>query len=349
MKKIELGITTFGETTKLEKTNSSISHSQRIKNIIEEIELADKVGLDIYGIGEHHRDDFAVSVPEILLAAGAVNTKNIRLTSAVSVLSSSDPIRLYQNFSTIDAISDGRAEIMVGRGSFTESFPLFGYDLKQYDQLFEEKLDMLLQINENEKLIWSGELTHSVLNKGVYPRSVQPQLPIWVATGGNPTSVVNIAKRGLPIVFATIGGDPLKFKVLVDIYKKAWKNFENVDSKMKIAAHSWGWIEDDKESAINNYFWATKKLVDSVAKTREHWSELTRERYESEVSETGAIFVGDPQSVAQKIIRIVEGLDLDRFMLHIPVGSMPHEDTLRAIELFGSQVVPIVRAYFEDK
>ncbi|RIV16745.1 LLM class flavin-dependent oxidoreductase [Mycoplasmopsis gallopavonis] len=347
--KIELGITTFGETTKLTTTGKPISHPERIRNIIEEIELADKVGLDVYGIGEHHRDDFAVSAPEIILAGAATKTKNIKLTTAVTVLSSNDPIRLYQNFATIDAMSNGRAEIMVGRGSFTESFPLFGYDLNNYEELFEEKLSMLQTINQNEILNWQGNLTHSVDNKGVYPRIAnQNQLPIWVATGGNPISIVNIAQRELPIVFATIGGDPLRFKNLVDIYRRAWKSFGNDFKKMKIAAHSWGWIEEDHNSAIDNYFLPTKQLVDSIAKTRPHWREMTREQYNYEVSLNGAIFAGNPEYVAQKIIRIMEGLELDRFMLHIPVGSMPHKKTLKAIELFGTKVAPIVRKHFEN-
>ncbi|QIW62251.1 LLM class flavin-dependent oxidoreductase [Mycoplasmopsis gallinacea] len=349
MKKIELGISTFGETTKLQNTNKAISHTERIQNLVQEIELADKVGLDIYGIGEHHREDFAVSVPEIVLAAGAAKTKNIRLTSAVTVLSSSDPIRIYQNFATIDALSNGRSEIMVGRGSFTESFPLFGYSLKDYDALFEEKLDMLTEINNNEKLVWHGNLTHSVYGKGVYPRSTQDKLPIWVATGGNPVSVVNIAKRGLPIVFATIGGDPLRFKSLVDIYKRAWISFGHDPKDMKIAAHSWGWIEENDQKAKDNYFIPTKELVDSIAKDRDHWRELTREQYDNETSLQGAIFAGSPEKVAQKIIRIMEGLELDRFMLHLPVGSMPHQDTLKAIELYGQKVAPIVKKYFENK
>ncbi|WP_027332761.1 LLM class flavin-dependent oxidoreductase [Mycoplasmopsis gallinarum] len=346
--KIELGISTFGETTPLAETKKLISHPERIRNMIEEIELADKVGLDIYAIGEHHREDFAVSMPEIILAAGAVNTKNIKLSSAVTVLSSSDPIRIYQAFSTIDALSNGRSEIMVGRGSFTESFPLFGYFLKDYDELFEEKLDMLQAINANEKLDWKGRLTHDVNNRGIYPR-VENGLPIWVATGGNPHSIVAIARRELPIVFATIGGDPLRFKSLVTIYRSAWKSFGNDWSKLRIAGHSWGWIEEDDQKAKDNYFIPVKQLVDTIAKDRRTWTEMTREQYDFEVSEEGAIFAGSPETVAKKIIRIMEGLELDRFMLHLPVGSMAHEKTLKAIELVGTKVAPIVREYFQNK
>ena len=205
---IELGISTFGETTLLESTGKSISHDQRIRELVEEIELADQVGLDIYAIGEHHREDFAVSAPEIVLAAGAVNTKKIRLSSAVTILSSIDPVRVYQQYATIDALSNGRAEIMAGRGSFVESFPLFGYDLSDYDELFNEKLDMLLEVKKQTNLTWQGKHTQSVDNRPVYPRAVQDDFPIWVATGGHIESTIQIAEKGLPIVYATIGGNP---------------------------------------------------------------------------------------------------------------------------------------------
>ena len=205
---IELGISTFGETTLLESTGKSISHDQRIRELVEEIELADQVGLDIYAIGEHHREDFAVSAPEIVLAAGAVNTKKIRLSSAVTILSSIDPVRVYQQYATIDALSSGRAEIMAGRGSFVESFPLFGYDLSDYDELFNEKLDMLLEVKKQTNLTWQGKHTQSVDNRPVYPRAVQDDFPVWVATGGHIESTIQIAEKGLPIVYATIGGNP---------------------------------------------------------------------------------------------------------------------------------------------
>ena len=205
---IELGISTFGETTLLESTGKSISHDQRIRELVEEIELADQVGLDIYAIGEHHREDFAVSAPEIVLAAGAVNTKKIRLSSAVTILSSIDPVRIYQQYATIDALSNGRAEIMAGRGSFVESFPLFGYDLSDYDELFNEKLDMLLEVKKQTSLTWQGKHTQSVDNRPVYPRAVQDDFPVWVATGGHIESTIQIAEKGLPIVYATIGGNP---------------------------------------------------------------------------------------------------------------------------------------------
>lgn len=343
---IELGITTFGETTQLEVSKEKITHQERIRQLVEEIELADKVGLDVYGIGEHHREDFAVSAPEIVLAAGAVNTKQIKLTPAVTIISSNDPVRIYQQYATIDAISNGRAEIMAGRGSFIESFPLFGYDLKDYGQLFDEKLDMLLTINENTKLNWQGQLSQTVDNRPVYPRAQVGKLPIWVATGGNVDSTVKIAQKGLPIVYATIGGNPKAFAQLVAIYKEIGSRYGHSPEQLKVAAHSWGWIEGDNQAAIDHYFYPTKQTVDNIAKGRSHWSEMTKEQYLASVGPEGAIFVGDPEHVAQKIINIITDLQLDRFMLHLPIGSMQHEQVLEAIQLYGKEVAPLVRRHF---
>lgn len=346
--KIELGISTFGDTTPLEKTGKSISHDERIRNMIEEIELADKVGLDIYAVGEHHRADFAVSSPEMILAAGAVNTKNIILSSAVTVLSSNDPVRVYQNFAHVDALSNGRAEIMVGRGSFTESFPLFGYDLKDYNTLFDEKLDMLLHIKNNEIVDWKPtKHTQRIDKKGVYPRAVN--LPIWAATGGNPNSAIKIAKKGLPIAFAIISGDPIYFRSTIDKYKEEGKKAGFSEEQLKVASHSWGYIAEDKEQAIKDFFYPTKTFVDNIARTRPGWIKLRRETYNYMVGDTGSMFVGDPEYVAKKIIRTIEHLGLNRFMIHLPTGSIPHENTLNAIKLFGEKVAPIVRKYFEGK
>lgn len=349
MKKIELGISTFGETTPIEGTGEVISHAQRIRNLIEEIELADKVGLDIYAIGEHHRKDFAVSAPEVVLAAGAVNTKNIKLSSATTNISTNDPVRVYQNFATVDALSNGRAEIMLGRGSFTEAFPLFGYKLEDYEELFEEKMDMILEINKNEILNWKGTHTQSVNNRGVYPRPENKDLPIWVATGGNPESTLRIADKGLPIVYAIIGGSPKNFKPLIDAYRKFGKQNGHSEEQLKVAAHSWGFIADTTEEAAQKYFHPTKKLVDQISSERPHWTELTYDKYLQNIGPHGAMFVGSPEDVAQKLIKMIEELGLDRFMLHLPIGSMPHEDVLKAIELFGTKVAPIVREYFENK
>lgn len=346
---IELGISTFGETTLLEKTGQAYSHEERIRQLLKEIELADEVGLDVYGIGEHHREDFAVSAPEIVLAAGAVNTKQIKLTSAVSILSSMDPVRLYQQYTTIDALSNGRAEIMAGRGSFTESFPLFGYDLSDYEELFDEKLAMLLKIKEDTNLHWIGKHTQTVQNKPVYPRAVQEDFPIWVATGGHVESTIKIAQQGLPIVYAVIGTAAKNFKPLADAYRKIAQEAGHPSSRIKVAAHSWGWISEDQDKAVEEYFYPNKQTVDNIAKDRPHWREMTKEQYLYSLSDEGATIVGNPEHVANKMIATIEALDLDRFFLHLPVGSMPHEDVLKAIELYGKEVAPRVRQYFENK
>ncbi|MDE8332992.1 LLM class flavin-dependent oxidoreductase [Erysipelothrix rhusiopathiae] len=348
--KIELGISTFGETTPLENTGIAPSHPERIRQLVKEIELADRVGLDIYGIGEHHRSDFAVSAPEIILAAGAVNTKHIRLSSAVTVLSSIDPVRAYQQYATIDALSNGRAEMMVGRGSFTESFPLFGYDLKNYEALFTEKLQMLRTIVENETVTWEGHHTQSLDNTGIYPRSVQEKLPIWVATGGNVESTVNIARQGLPITYAIIGGNPLRFKSLIEAYHAIGKQMGYPKDQMQVAAHSWGFIADTSQEAKDKYFYPTKLLIEQIAKDRSNWVQnYRRQDFDIATEPGGAMFVGSPEEVTTKLIKMIEDLGLNRFMLHLPIGSMEHEDVLHAIELFGTQVAPAVREYFKDK
>lgn len=347
---IELGISTFGETTPLEKTGVPIPHDVRIREMVAEIELADKVGLDVYAVGEHHREDFAVSAPEIILAAGAVNTKRIKLSTAVCVLSSADPVRVYQQHATVDALSNGRAEIMVGRGSFTESFPLFGFDLNDYEALFDEKLAMLLEIKQHEMLTWQGKHTQTVHQKGVYPRAVQDDFPITVATGGNVDSTIKIAQFGLPIAYAIIGGNPLHFKRLIHAYRHIAEQEGHDRSKMPVTMHSWGYIADTQEVALKDYYHPTKEMIEGIARTRASWSEsFTWEQYLHSTGEQGAMFVGDPQTVAQKIIKVVEELGVDRFMMHLPIGSLPHEDVMRAIKLYGEEVAPIVRDYFKNK
>ncbi|MFA9467171.1 LLM class flavin-dependent oxidoreductase [Streptococcus sp. E24BD] len=349
MKQIELGISTFGDTSELVGTGKPLAHDQRLRDLVEEIELADQVGLDFYGIGEHHREDFAVSAPEIVLAAGAVKTKRIRLSSAVTVLSSIDPIRLYQQYATIDALSNGRAEIMAGRGSFTESFPLFGYDLKDYEELFDEKLEMLLAIKDSTYLNWTGKHTQTVDNKPVLPRAVQKDFPIWVATGGNAASTVKIAEKGLPIAYVIIGGNPRAFKQLTKAYREIGQQAGHDSDRLKIAAHSWGWLAETTEQAVEDYFLPTKIASDNIGRTRPYWRPLTREYYDSAVGPDGAMFVGDADTVAEKMIRLIEDLDLDRFMLHLPIGSMPYAETLKAIRIYDEQVAPKVRAYFAGK
>lgn len=340
---MEIGITTFVETTPDVETGKVISHAERIREVVEEIVLADKIGLDVFGVGEHHRADYACSAPAVLLAAAASQTKRIKLTSAVSVLSSDDPVRLYQEFSTVDAISNGRAEIMAGRGSFIESFPLFGYDLQDYDELFDEKLDLLLKINESEKVSWSGEHRPSINNLGVYPRPVQDQIPIWIASGGTPQSAVRAGLLGLPLVLAIIGGSPLQFTPIVNLYKQAAEQAGHDVSKLKVASHSHGFVGDTTDSAIEKFYPPTAQAMNVLGKER-GWGPYTRQTFDAARSLEGALYVGDVATLAEKIIFLRKNVGITRFMLHTPVGSMPHEDVLRAIELLGTEVAPIVRA-----
>lgn len=343
---MEIGITTFVETTPDVKTGQVISHAERIREVVEEIILADKVGLDVFGVGEHHREDFACSSPAVLLAAAAARTSRIKLTSAVSVLSSDDPVRLYQQFATVDAISNGRAEIMAGRGSFIESFPLFGYDLQDYNELFDEKLELLLKINESEKVAWKGKHRPSIPNLGVYPRPEQDRLPIWIASGGTPQSAVRAGVLGLPLVLAIIGGSPLQFAPIVELYKRAAKQAGHDVSKLKIASHSHGFVAETTAEAKDKFFPPTAQVMNVLGKER-GWGPYTRETFEAASSLDGAMYVGDAETVAEKIIFLRKNVGVERFMLHVPVGSMPHEDVMRAIELLGTEVAPIVRVEIE--
>ena len=339
---MELGISTFVETTPDVKTGEVVSHAQRIREVVEEIVLADKVGLDVFGVGEHHREDFAASSPAVILAAAASRTERIRLTSAVTVLSSADPVRVFQDFATVDAISNGRAEIMAGRGSFIESFPLFGYDLKDYDALFEEKLQLLLKIRESEKVTWQGNHRQSINNLGVYPRPVQNPLPVWIGSGGNQESVIRAGLLGLPLVLAIIGGSPLHFAPLVELYKKAAAHAGHDVTKLPVASHSHGFIAEDNEIAADKFYPSTAHVMNKLGRER-GWSRYDRNSFDAARSFQGALYVGDPGTVADKIIHLRKNVGITRFMLHVPVGSMPHEDVMKAIELFGKEVAPRVR------
>ncbi len=339
---MELGITTFVETTPDVQTGEVKSHAERIREVVEEIVLADKVGLDVFGVGEHHRKDYACSVPAVLLAAAASQTKHIRLSSAVTVLSSDDPVRVYQEFSTLDAISNGRAEIMAGRGSFIESFPLFGYDLQDYNELFDEKLDLLLKIRESEKITWTGKHRPSINNRGVYPRSVQNPLPVWIASGGTPESAVRAGFLGLPLTLAIIGGSPLYFERSVQLYYRAAEQAGHDISKLKIASHSHGFVAETTELAKEKFYPSTAQAMTVLGEER-GWGPYTRQTFENACSLEGALYVGDPATVAEKIIFLRKNLGITRFMLHVPVGSMPHEEVLKAIELLGTEVAPIVK------
>lgn len=339
---MELGISTFVETTPDMRTGEVISHAQRIRDVVEEIVLADRVGLDVFGVGEHHREDFAASSPAVVLAAAASQTKRIRLTSAVTVLSSADPVRVFQDFATLDGISNGRAEIMAGRGSFVESFPLFGYDLQDYDELFEEKLELLLKLRESEKVTWRGNHRSAIHNLGVYPRPVQNPLPVWIGSGGNSQSVVRAGLLGLPLVLAIIGGSPVQFAPLVKLYKRAAAKAGHDPSKLPVASHSHGFVDYNGRVAAEKFYPPTQHVMGKIGRER-GWGHYNRATFDAGCSFEGALYVGDPLYVAQKIIHLRKNVGITRFMLHVPVGTMPHEDVMNAIRLFGTEVAPIVR------
>ncbi|MFJ5771767.1 LLM class flavin-dependent oxidoreductase [Psychrobacillus sp. NPDC093180] len=343
---MEIGITTFVETTPDVETGKVSSHAERIREVVEEIVLADQVGLDVFGVGEHHRKDYAASAPAVILAAAASQTSRIRLTSAVTVLSSDDPVRVFQEFATLDAISNGRAEIMAGRGSFIESFPLFGYDLKDYDELYNEKLDLLLKIRDSEMITWSGEHRAPIQNRGVYPRPVQNPLPVWIASGGTPQSVARAGVLGLPLVLAIIGGSPLQFAPLVQLYKNAAEQAGHDVSKLTVASHSHGFVGESTESAADKFFPSTQAAMNVLGRER-GWGPYTRATFDNARSLEGALYVGDAQTVAEKIIFLRKNVGITRFMLHVPVGSMPHHEVLKAIELLGKEVAPLVRSEIE--
>lgn len=335
-------MTTFVETTPDPRTGKTISQAERIREVVEEIILADEVGLDVFGVGEHHRPDYAASAPAVILAAAAPQTKRIRLTSAVSVLSSDDPVRVFQDFATVDAISNGRAEIMAGRGSFIESFPLFGYDLNDYDELFEEKLDLLLKITKSEKVTWQGKHRPAINNRGVYPRPVQDPLPVWIASGGTPQSVVRAGMLGLNLCLAIIGGQPVRFAPLVQLYKRAAEEAGHDPEKLVVATHSHGFIADTKEEAAEKFYPSTQYVMNILGRER-GWAPYDRSTFDAARSFDGALYVGDPEYVAEKIIYLRKNVGVTRFMLHCPVGSMPHDEVMRSIELLGKEVAPIVR------
>ncbi|UMV48519.1 LLM class flavin-dependent oxidoreductase [Paenibacillus macerans] len=339
---MEIGISTFVETTPDVVTGEVISHAQRLREVVEEIILADRVGLDVFGVGEHHRKDYAASSPTLVLAAAAPQTKRIRLTSAVTVLSSDDPVRVFQDFATLDGISNGRAEIMAGRGSFIESFPLFGYDLNDYDELFDEKLDLLLKLRESEKVTWQGKHRPAIQNLGVYPRPVQNPLPVWIGSGGNTESVVRAGVLGLPLVLAIIGGRPVQFAPLVKLYKRAAAEAGHYVSKLTVASHSHGFVGDKLDEAVEKFFPPTQASMNIIGRER-GWGYYSRATYDAARSLEGALYVGDPETVAAKIIHLRKNVGITRFMLHCPLGTMPHEDVMRSIELLGTEVAPRVR------
>ncbi|MES1215602.1 MAG: LLM class flavin-dependent oxidoreductase [Bacteroidota bacterium] len=345
---MEIGIYTFADVGTHPITKQTIGPHQRLRNLIEEMELADQVGLDVFAVGEHHRPDYAVSSPGVVLGAAAMRTKNIKLSSAVSVLSSDDPVRVFQQFATIDLLSGGRAEIMAGRGSFIESFPLFGYDLKDYDVLFSEKLEMLLKLNENEKITWKGKLTQTIDNRGVYPRPFQKKLPIWVAVGGTPESVVRAAEHGLPMALAIIGGLPKAFAPYVKLYRDVYKKSGHDESKIQLSINSHTYIADDSQQAADEFYPPYAEVMTRIGKER-GWPPGNRQQYNASLSTEGALLVGSPQQVIDKILYEHDLFGHTRFLAQMSLGAMPHDKILHAIELLGTKVAPAIRKYTGQK
>ena len=339
---MELGIYTFAERTPDPKTGHLVSATQRLQDLMEEIELADQLGLDVFGVGEHHRPDYVVSSPAVVLAAAAVRTKRIRLTSAVTVLSSDDPVRVFQDFATVDLLSNGRAEIMAGRGSFIESFPLFGFSLDDYDELFAEKLDLLLKLRDNERITWSGRHRAPLSGRGVYPRPVQNPLPVWVAVGGTPQSVVRAATLGLPMALAIIGGAPERFVPLIDLYRESAVRAGHDPATLPISINSHGFIGASSEQAADDAFPPYLEVMGRLGKER-GWPPPTRRRFDEERGPGGSMFVGSAQEVIDKIMYEHELFGHQRFLMQMSVGTMPHAKIMRSIELFGSEVAPAVR------
>ena len=333
---MELGLYTFADV------GPGLDPARRLRDLIEEIELADQVGLDVFGVGEHHRPDYAVSSPAVALAAAAERTKNIRLSSAVTVLSSDDPVRVFQDFATLDLLSGGRAEIMAGRGSFIESFPLFGYDLGDYDELFAEKLDLLLKLRESERVTWSGRHRAPLEDVGVYPRSVQDPLPVWIAVGGTPQSVVRAALLGLPLAIAIIGGQPENFAPLAQLYRQAAAEAGHDPGRLPISINSHTYVAETSQKAGDEYFPTYAAMMNRIGRER-GWGPMRRGQFEAGRSPHGALLVGSPEEVVEKILYEHELFGHERFMAQISVGTLPHDKVMRATELFGTEVAPAVR------
>ncbi|KQV38227.1 MULTISPECIES: LLM class flavin-dependent oxidoreductase [unclassified Rhizobium] len=345
---MELGLYTFADVHPEAPRGRGVEGEERVRQLIEEIELADQVGLDVFGLGEHHRPDYAASAPAMILAAAAAKTKSIRLTSAVTVLSSDDPVRVFQQYATLDLISAGRAEIMAGRGSFIESFPLFGYNLEDYDDLFSEKLDLLLAIRDNEVVTWGGKMRPAIHDRGVYPRPLQEELPIWIAVGGTPQSVARAGALGLPVALAIIGGEPVRFASLLDLYREAARRAGQDPAKLKTSINVHGFIADTTEQAADQFYGPQAEVMNRIGRER-GWGPTSRAHFNQSIGPNGNLFLGDPETVAEKIIRHQRIFKNDRFLLQMAIGLMPHDQIMRGIELYGTKVAPIVReALAED-
>jgi probable LLM family oxidoreductase len=339
---MELGIMSFADMEPEKQVGSGISAHQRIKDLMEEIQLADQLGLDVFGIGEHHRPDYAVSSPAIILGAAAMITKNIKLTSAVTVLSSDDPVRVYQAFATVDQLSNGRVEIMAGRGSFIESFPLFGYDLNDYEGLFTDKIELLLQINKSTKVTWKGKHRAPINNLGVYPRAYQNEIPIWLAAGGTPASAKRAANLNIPLMLAIIGGQPEQFVRFINLYKDSCKELGRTADQIQFGVNNHFYVGEDSEIAANEFYPYYAHMMDRVGRER-GWQPLTKPQFDYLRNPKGALMVGSVQQVVDKILYEHEIFGNTRFLAQASVGFVPHQKILKSIELYGTKVVPEVR------
>ena len=339
--RIQIGIDSFAAAHT--DTSRALDATERLRNLIEEIEHADQVGLDSFGIGEHHRKDFLDSAPAVILAAAAARTSRIRLTSAVTVLSAADPVRVFQEFATLDLLSQGRAEMVVGRGSSIEAFPLFGFRLEDYDSLFAEKLDLLLKIRENEHVTWSGKHRAALTGQGVYPRPVQDPLPIWLGVGGTPQSFVRAGVLGLPLMVAIIGGETRRFRPLIDLYREAGQRAGHSPDRLKVGVHSLGYVAATTQEAADEFFPGYARAVTDIGKER-GWPAVTRAGFDAQRGPQGALLIGDADEVVEKIVRHSEALGgVSRFTFQMNAASLPHAKLMQAIEVLGTRVAPVLR------
>jgi probable LLM family oxidoreductase len=343
---MQVGIDSFAAW---DNAGLSVSPSERLRRLVEQIEYADKIGLDVFGIGEHHRREFLDSAPAIILAAATARTKRIRLTSAVTVLSAADPVRVFQEFATLDLLSQGRAEMVVGRGSFVEAFPLFGLHLQDYDSLFAEKLDLLLKIRDNEHVYWSGKYRPSLNGQGIYPRSLQNPLPIWIGVGGTPESFVRAGLLGLPLMVAIIGGETHRFRPLVDLYKEAGRQAGYSADQLKVGVHSLGYVAESTQEAVDDFYPGYAHTMSEIGKER-GWPKMTRASFDVQRGPEGALLVGDPDEVVEKIIRHSKALGgISRITFMMNPASLPHEKLMQATKLIGTRIAPTLREASENE
>ena len=338
---MQIGVDSFAATESFDKSNSK-KNAKSVEKLINRIIKADEVGLDVFGIGEHHRKEFLDSAPHMILSAAAAKTKNITLTSAVTVLSAADPVRVFQNYATLDLISNGRAEIVAGRGSFTEAFELFGYNLSEYDQLFEETLELLIKIQNNEYVNWSGNFRPELNNQIIFPRPIQSPLPIWIGVGGTPQSFIRAGKLGLPLMIAVIGGETHRFKPLVDMYRESGRRAGHSPEKLKVGLHSLGYVAENSKKAVEDYFPGYAKTFTKIGKER-GWPPVTLDRFKAQNGPLGALMIGSPNEISEKILRHSEALGgISRFTFQMDNAELSHKQLLKSIELIGNKIKPII-------